>query len=103
MAEGGIIVTQPSPWSIRPYEPGDEEQILRLFKKVFGRERSLAHWQWKYRDNPEGAQILVAVTDAGEVVGHYAGIPVRVTVDRKPFSFSILSVQIGRASCRERV
>ena len=90
MAEVGIIVTQPSPWSIRRYEPGDEEQILRLFKKVFGRERSLAHWQWKYRDNPEGAQILVAVTDAGEVVGHYAGIPVRVTVDRKPFSFSIL-------------
>jgi hypothetical protein len=88
MAEGGIIVTQPSPWSIRRYEPGDEEQILRLFRKVFGRERSLAHWQWKYRDNPEGAQMCLAVTDAGEIVGQYVGIPVRAIVDGRTLTFS---------------
>lgn len=91
MADELTTVTQRHQWSIRPYEEGDEEQILRLFQRVFGRERSMAHWRWKYRDNPEGAQILLAVTDAGEVVGHYAAIPVRATVDQKPFVFSILA------------
>lgn len=79
---------QPRPWSIRLYQPGDEVRIVGLFERVFGHKRSLAHWRWKFMDNPEGAQICLAVTDTGEVIGQYAGLPVRVTVDGQTLTFS---------------
>lgn len=66
-------------WIIRPYRTGDEEQILKLFHKVFGVERSLAHWRWKFRDNPAGrCRIRLAETSSGELVGQYAVLPVRM-------------------------
>lgn len=70
------------PWMLRAYQPGDEQQILTLYKKVFGVERSLQHWRWKYRDNPPGEEhIRLAVTASGRLVGHYAGLPVLATWD----------------------
>ena len=90
MAEELTLTEQRHQWSIRPYRQGDEGRILELFHRGFRKERSLAHWQWKFRDNPEGAHIHVVETVAGEIVGHYAGIPVRVTVDGKAFIFSQL-------------
>lgn len=90
MAEELTLTVQQRHWSIRPYRRGDERRILELFHRVFGKERSLAHWEWKYRDNPEGAHIHVVETEAGEIVGHYAGIPVRVAVDGDTYVFSQL-------------
>lgn len=90
MAEELTLTGQQHHWAIRPYRQGDESRILQLFHRVFGKERSLAHWRWKFRDNPAGAHIHVVETEAGEIVGHYAGIPVRVTVDGKAFIFSQL-------------
>jgi len=70
------------PWTVRPYRSGDEAQILALFKKVFGVERSLQHWHWKFRDNPGGGKLIyVAVTASGRVVGQYAGLPVMMNWD----------------------
>ncbi|MEZ5962369.1 MAG: GNAT family N-acetyltransferase [Planctomycetota bacterium] len=62
---------------LRPYRPGDEERILASYNQIFTVPRSLAHWHWKFRDNPVGEyQISVAEdTETGDVVGHYAGIP----------------------------
>jgi hypothetical protein len=65
-------------WIIRPYRPGDEVRILDLFRRVFGVERSLDHWRWKFLRNPAGLHIRLAETPAGEVVGQYAGLPARV-------------------------
>lgn len=88
MAEHVGLPAERRPWSIRGYRPGDEIQIVGLFQRVFGHARSLAHWRWKFMDNPEGAQICLAVTDTGEVIGQYTGIPVRVTVDGQMCTFS---------------
>jgi hypothetical protein len=88
VTEGVPIQGRQQGWSIRLYRPGDESQIIGLFQRVFGQERSLAHWRWKFLGNPEGAQICLAVTDTGEVIGQYAGIPVRVMVDGQTFTFS---------------
>jgi len=66
-------------WYVRDFQPGDEIQILKLFKKVFGYQRSLEHWLWKFEPNPAGKQIVVAVANDGSVVGHFAGIPVFAT------------------------
>ncbi len=97
MAKELTSTEQQHHWLIRPYRQGDESQILELFHRVFGKERSLAHWQWKFRDNPEGAHIHVVETEAGEIVGHYAGIPVRVTVDGRTFIFSqLVDTMVGR-------
>lgn len=86
--EGVPVQDRQQGWSIRLYRPGDESQIIRLFQRVFGQERSLAHWRWKFLGNPEGAQICLAVTDTGEVIGQYTGLPVRVIVDGQTFTFS---------------
>src|SRR5574337_1850587 len=81
---GGISHAEPQcaeparePWTIRPYRSGDEREILALFNRVFGAERTLQHWYWEYRDNPVGEiHIYLAVTDSGRIVGQYAGLPV---------------------------
>ena len=76
-ADQELVGVAQEPWTIRPYQPGDEAQILALFKKVFGIERSLQHWYWKFRDNPGGdTHIYLAVTESGRIVGQYAGLPV---------------------------
>ena len=74
-------------WVIRPYQPGDETQILSLFRRIFGVDRSLEHWRWKFQDNPAGQQIILAVADTGEIIGQHAGLPVRVAKGEETFLF----------------
>src|SRR5574341_8248 len=76
------------PWTIRPYRPGDEAQIVALFKKVFNLERSVAHWYWKFRDNPGGEEhISLGVSASGRIVGQYAGLPVLMNWDGETLRF----------------
>jgi hypothetical protein len=66
-------------FSIRNYSPGDEEKITAMFNEVFGQKRDLAHWYWKYRDNPYGSyRVSLAVSEDGILGAHYAGYPVKV-------------------------
>lgn len=70
--------------TLRAYRPGDEVGILAGYNQVFptpdGRiqPRSMAHWRWKFQDNPAG-QIHVAVAEhpAAGIVGCYVTLPVR--------------------------
>ncbi len=75
MAEGVAISAGHERVAFRPYRPGDEEGIFALFRTAYGKERSPAYWRWKFCDNPAGQQIMLAVTEAGEVVGQYAAVP----------------------------
>jgi hypothetical protein len=74
--------------ALRPYRPGDEEQIVALFKTAYGSERSMSHWRWKFRENPAGLQIMLAVTEAGEVVGQYAAVPAWAAKDGRRYLLS---------------
>jgi len=69
-------------FSVRPYRPGDEAGILALFARAFGSHgvRSRRLWEWEYRRCPEGRQIVLAVAADGEVLAHYATVPVRLHV-----------------------
>ena len=49
---------------IRPCVAGDEIAINAGFNRVFGLHRSLAEWQWKYQEEPEGRWIIIAVDAA---------------------------------------
>jgi len=82
-------------WVIRAYRPGDEGEILRLFRRVFGVDRSLDHWNWKFRDNPAGRAIRLAEIPSGELVGQYAGLPVRMTWGGRRLAFTqIIDVMV---------
>lgn len=62
---------------IREYKQGDESQINCLFNQVFNERRTLEEWEWKFRDNPVSDLNLITVAEVeGEIVGHYASIPV---------------------------
>lgn len=83
---------------LRPYLAGDEEAINAAFNRVFGLERPLAEWRWKFPAEPEGRWILLAVAPAGEVLAQYAAAPVRFQVDGRP----VRAGQIVDAFCRRR-
>jgi hypothetical protein len=75
------------PYTVRPWRPGDETSLLALFNSVFGEgdpnftPRTLAQWEWLYRRNPAGTQIVVGVEADGTVISHYACLPARAQVD----------------------
>ena len=59
-------------YEVRPYNVGDEEDIIELLKTAFPVWSSLSgpleHWRWKFRDTPMGSDVAVAVSE-GKVVG----------------------------------
>lgn len=79
---------------IRPYRPGDEQQILRTFNLVFRevcgegyQDRTLLQWRWQYLDNPRGHRMSLAVAKDGTVVSQYAGVPLLADTDHGEQTF----------------
>jgi len=70
-------------WTIRKYEPGDEEGIVNLFNEVFSEintefvHRTMDEWYWQFRDSPLGNQTTVALDLEGRIIGQYTSIPFR--------------------------
>jgi hypothetical protein len=80
----------------RAYEPGDESAILGLFHKVFHTGRTLAHWRWKYLENPRRNRcISLTFSPAGELVAHYAGYGSRWIDGRHSKPRILETLQIG--------
>jgi hypothetical protein len=69
--------------TIRLYEPGDEARIVALFNSVFPVPIDLAHWHWKYRENPAALPTIGLAVQASEIVGHVCFHPVRILVDNR--------------------
>ena len=69
----------PTP-EIRSYRPGDEHAINDGFNRVFGKQRSIEEWAWKYQaENPPLP--IVAAWDGDQVAAHNGGIRARVQID----------------------
>ncbi|MFO0980726.1 MAG: GNAT family N-acetyltransferase [Planctomycetota bacterium] len=74
-------------WTIRHYQPGDEHGILELFNRVFAVgnpdfvPRTLRQWRWQFDENPLKHHTLVAVDDAGRIVGEYTAIPAMMNMN----------------------
>ncbi|MBW1646455.1 MAG: GNAT family N-acetyltransferase [Deltaproteobacteria bacterium] len=60
---------------LRPYRDGDREQILALFAEVFGHEKDPEVWEWEFRRNPFGTQVMLCEHESGELVAQCAAIP----------------------------
>jgi hypothetical protein len=63
------------PYTVRDYRPGDEAEINRLFNEIFGTQRSIEEWHWKYLRNPTGAVMIDLAEADGRLIGHYASVP----------------------------
>ena len=80
-------------WHIRDYRDGDEEQILGLRRRVFGDLDPVRlmpeTWRWQFRDNPAGASVWALAQDHDRIVGQYAVIPTRFSVEGKDACFAL--------------
>jgi len=77
------IKTTKGLFTIRPYKPGDEARILPSWQAAFGKEMPLAHWRWKYIENPAGFRCMLCVAEDGTVVVHYAAQVMRINFQNK--------------------
>jgi predicted N-acetyltransferase YhbS len=70
-------------WVVEAYRPGDEAHILDLFRREFGVDRSLAHWQWKFLENPYGGPFISLAwhRDDRFLVGNQVLMPFPLHVD----------------------
>jgi hypothetical protein len=85
---------------IRPFRPGDETTVNRGFNEAFGLERSLDEWAWKFPPSAAGRLVMLAEIE-GELVAHYAGTPLRFTIDGREWSAAqIVDVFSTRAARR---
>lgn len=71
------IETNQGLFVIRPFEEGDEEGVLSLWRAAFGRELPRDVWRWKYMDNPFGRLFMVCVTEDGLPVAACSSFPYR--------------------------
>lgn len=69
-------MSAPEQLEIRAYRPGDEEAIVRGFRATFGVERTLEEWRWSFPPVAGSRTIEVAYDGQGELIAHYAAIPV---------------------------
>jgi hypothetical protein len=65
---------------IRLYRPGDEIAINDAFNRVFGRQRNVEEWAWKYRAEDPPCPI-VAAWDGDRLAAHNGGIAADYQVD----------------------
>lgn len=64
-------------YTLRPFQPGDEESVLDLWETAFKSKMSLDLFHWKYLENPYWESMMLCVTKASRVVTFYGGIPFR--------------------------
>jgi Acetyltransferase (GNAT) domain len=75
-----------SSFSVRPFEPGDEQGILDLFNRVFAEgnpafvPRTMATWRRIYSENPAGVQIFVGLDADRRIVANYSSQPAPAVV-----------------------
>ncbi|MFD2683109.1 GNAT family N-acetyltransferase [Bacillus seohaeanensis] len=60
---------------IRPYQKDDEVEINNLFTEVFHKQRSIPHWEWKYKGNVLNKTIVTVAEENKEIAGHVALVP----------------------------
>jgi hypothetical protein len=75
---------------IRPYQESDEDGALSLWHAAFGKEMSHDLWRWKYLANPYGQQMMLCVSETGQPVAMYAGIPYKAKLRGEEIRFSHL-------------
>ncbi len=61
--------------STRNYRTGDESIILEAFNKTFNVNRSIEHWVWKFKENPDGGPYTSLSWDGDKIAAQITGYP----------------------------
>lgn len=67
---------------IRTYRAGDEVSINEAFNRVFGRQRTLAEWAWKF-SAPGALEATMVAWDGHALCAHNGAIPATFRVDTR--------------------
>jgi len=69
-------------FKIREYADGNENHIVALFEKVYGKTmgktESKQHWQWEYLKNPVHSISIKLAWNNGNLIGQYSANPLVV-------------------------
>ena len=72
-------------WKVRDGDEKDLGQILSLRKIIFGEMEKDKHdpefWKWEFMKGPDGKAFLYIVEEGERVIGHFADIPRRFSVN----------------------
>jgi hypothetical protein len=75
---------------IRPFAPGDEEEIVRLLQSVFNGWPHfdlgcppLDHWHWKYDDNPLRSKSVAVAESEERIIGCSHGFHINVKIGHR--------------------
>jgi len=71
------LSTQPAPWNIRAYRPGDEAALVDLFKRAFDRTITANHWRWKFKQLPSPVENVWLAMAHDQPISQHPGLPVR--------------------------
>jgi hypothetical protein len=71
-------------WKVRDGNEKDMEEILSLRRDAFGETEKdkldPRFWQWEFMEGPDGRAFIYIVEDRNKIVGHFADIPRRFSV-----------------------
>jgi len=75
---------QTNSYAIRPYNKGDEFSINRGFNEIFGQNRSIDEWYWKFGLNSDAtSRIMLAVDENDEVLVNFSTLLSRIQMNGK--------------------
>jgi GNAT superfamily N-acetyltransferase len=74
-------------FTVRPYQEGDEEEIVKLLTSAFNGWPNLdidctplEYWRWKYDANPTEEKAIAVAVHRGKIVGAIHTIPTKINV-----------------------
>lgn len=64
------------------YKKGDEVQILELFELAFKKRLSEKFWDWRFKNNPFGEDLMINLMWEGDILaGHYAVSAIELEIE----------------------
>lgn len=73
--------------NIRTYKDGDElgfQKLDQLVEEHPWNRRNLDNWRWKFKgNNPAGKPIMIYAENDGEIIGHFAALPMNYWINGK--------------------
>lgn len=85
----------------RPFAAGDEVAVNEGFNEVFGLERPLGEWRWKFFEPQDRRYIMLAWDENGRLLAHYGAVPVRVQADGEVYRAGQIVDVFSRQEARQ--
>jgi len=88
---------------MRPYRDDDEEKVIQMWEAAFKTKMNRRIWRWKFSDNPFGRQMMLCLTESGDPVALYAGIPFRANWNGREIRMTQLIDNMSHPNYRQPV